>query len=240
MSKGIPWSEYVVDHTVSRQTAVEANSAGFVASTEDLCLVEQLRLGDEAAFLCLVNRYAGVMLRLAEVYVAVRAIAEEVVQETWMAVLVGLGNFKGQSSLKTWIFRILTNQAITRAKREGRSIPFSALSGPESDQTDQAVDADRFFPVDHQWPGHWISFPSSWEELPEDRLLSQETRACLVRAIQALPPNQREIIILRDIDGWTSGETCGFLGISEVYQRVLLHRARSKVRGMLEKYFEEE
>ena len=114
MSKGIPWSEYVVDHTVSRQTAVEANSAGFVASAEDLCLV---------------NRYAGVMLRLAQVYVAVRAIAEEVVQETWMAVLVGLGNFKGQSSLKTWIFRILTNQAITRAKREGRSIPFSALTG---------------------------------------------------------------------------------------------------------------
>ncbi len=240
MSTGIHGSEYVVDHTVSQQTAVEANLAGFVASGEDLRLVEQLRLGDEAAFLFLVNRYAGAMLRLAEVYVTARAIAEEVVQETWMAVLVGLGNFKGQSSLKTWIFRILTNQAITRAKREGRSIPFSSLSGPDFDHTEPAVDADRFLPADHQWPGHWTSFPSNWEELPEDRLLSQETRAYLVRAIEALPPNLREVIILRDIDGWTSEETCGFLGISVVYQRVLLHRARSKVRGRLEKYFEEE
>ncbi len=241
MSKGILRSEYVFDHAAIQQTAVEANLAGFVASAEDLRLVEQLRLGDEAAFLFLINRYAGAMLRLAEVYVTARAIAEEVVQETWMAVLVGLGNFKGQSSLKTWIFRILTNQAITRARREGRSIPFSSLSGPDSDQTESAVDPDRFYPADHQWPGHWTSFSSSnWEELPEDRLLSQETQARLERAIKALPPNQREIIILRDIDGWTSEEVCGFLGISEVYQRVLLHRARSKVRSALDLYFQEE
>lgn len=240
MSKGILRSEYAFDHAAIRQTAVEANLAGFVASAEDLRLVEQLRLGDEAAFLFLINRYAGAMLYLAEVYVSARAIAEEVVQETWMAVLVGLGNFKGQSSLKTWIFRILTNQAITRAKREGRSIPFSSLSVPDPDHTESAVEPDRFYPADHQLPGHWTSFPSNWEELPDDRLLSQETQACLERAIKALPPNQREIIVLRDIDGWTSEEVCGFLGISEVYQRVLLHRARSKVRGALELYFQEE
>ncbi len=240
MSKGILWSEYVLDHAAIQQTAVEANLAGFVASAEDLRLVEQLRLGNEAAFLFLINRYAGAMLRLAEAYVTARAIAEEVVQETWMAVLVGLDNFKGQSSLKTWIFRILTNQAITRAKREGRSMPFSSLSGPDSDHTEPAVDPDRFYPADHQRPGHWTSFPSNREELPEDRLLSEETQACLKRAIEALPTNQREIIILRDIDGWTSEEVCGFLGISEVYQRVLLHRARSKVRSALELYFQEE
>jgi len=240
MSKGILRSEYVFDHAAIRQTAVEANLGGFVASAEDLRLVEQLRLGDEAAFLFLINRYAGAMLYLAEVYVTARAIAEEVVQETWMAVLVGLGNFKGQSSLKTWIFRILTNQAITRAKREGRSIPFSSLSVPDPDHTESAVDPDRFYPADHQCPGNWTSFPSNWEELPEDCLLSQETQACLERAIKALPPNQREIIVLRGIDGWTSEEVCGFLGISEVYQRVLLHRARSKVRGALELYFQEE
>lgn len=239
MSKGIPRSKHICDHVASQQTPVEANLAGVVASADDLRLVEQLHLGDEAAFLFLMNRYTAAMLRLAEVYVSAHAIAEEVVQETWMAVLVGLGGFKGQSSLKTWIFRILTHQAITRAKREGRSIPFSSLSGLDPNYVEPVVDPDCFYPADHQWPGHWTSFPANWGELPEDRLLSQETHARLDRAIEALPPNQREIIILRDIEGWTAEETCGFLGVSEVYQRVLLHRARSKVRSALEQYFQE-
>src|SRR5205807_2983893 len=135
---------------------------------------------------------------------------------------------------------ILTNCAITRAQREGRSIPFSSLSDIDTDQPEPAVDAERFLSADHQWSGHWVSLPAKWQETPEDRLLSQETRACIDRAIEAMPPNQREIIILRDIEGWSAEETCAFLNISEGNQRVLLHRARSKVRGVLEKYFEEE
>ena len=157
-----------------------------------------------------------------------------------MAVLEGLGRFEGRASLKTWMFRILTNCAKTRAQREGRSIPFSSLEDIDTDHAEHAVDPDRFLPVDHQWPGNWVSFPSNWEEVPEERMLSQETYACINHAIEALPPNQREIITLRDMEGWTAEETCSFLGISEVNQRVLLHRARSKVRGALERYFEEE
>jgi RNA polymerase sigma-70 factor, ECF subfamily len=202
-------------------------------------LVEQLRNGNEAAFVSLIDRYAPTMLRLALVYVRARAIAEEVVQETWMAVLEGLNRFEGRSSLKTWLFRILTNRAITRAQREGCSIPFSSLGDIETDHDEPAVDPDQFLPADHVWSGHWVSFPTHWQEMPEERLLSQETRTRLGQAIEDLLPNQRQIIIMRDIEGWTAEETCDFLGISEGNQRVLLHRARSKVRSMLEQYFEE-
>ena len=240
MSKGTYQRENLFEVAVVQHTITGTNLAGVVASADDLYLIEQLRSGNEAAFVGLIDRYANAMLRLAMVYVTAWAVAEEVVQETWLAVLEGLGRFEGRSSLKTWMFRILTNCAITRAQREGRSIPFSSLSDIDTDQPEPAVDADRFLSADHQWPGHWISFPANWEEMPEDRLLSQETRACIDRAIEVLPPNQRVIITLRDIEGWGSEETCTFLGISEVNQRVLLHRARSKVRGVLEKYFEEE
>src|SRR5205807_10254196 len=123
----------------------------FVGSTDELYLVEQLRSGNEAAFVSLIDRYASTMLRLAMVYVRARAIAEEVVQETWMAVLEGLNRFEGRSSLKTWLFRILTNCAITRAQREGRSIPFSSLPNSDPDLAEPAVDPDRFLPADHQW-----------------------------------------------------------------------------------------
>lgn len=214
--------------------------AGVVASADELLLIEQLRGGNEAAFVSLVDRYAPTMLRLAMIYVRVWAVAEEVVQEAWVGILEGLQRFEGRSSLKTWMFRILTNCAITRAQREGRSIPFSSLPDQDTNLAEPAVDPDRFLPADQQWAGHWVSFPSNWHEMPEERLLSQETLACLEQAIEALPHSQSEIIVLRDIEGWTSEETCRFLSISEVNQRVLLHRARSKVRGALEKYFEEE
>ena len=240
MSKGTYQRENLLDVAIVQQTITGTNLAGVVASADDLYLIEQLRSGNEAAFVALIDRYANAMLRLAMAYVTAWAVAEEVVQETWIAVLEGLNRFEGRSSLKTWMFRILTNCAITRAQREGRSIPFSSLSDIDTDQSEPAVDAERFLPADHQWSGHWVSFPANWEEMPEDRLLSQETRACIDRAIEALPPNQRVIITLRDIEGWKAEETCTFLGISEVNQRVLLHRARSKVRGVLEKYFEEE
>ena len=174
------------------------------------------------------------MLHLAMLYVRAWAEAEEVVQETWVGILAGLGRFEGRSSLKTWMYRILTNRAKTRAQREGRSIAFSSLEASATDHAEHAVD------LDHQRLGHWASFPITWQEMPEDRMLSLETYACIHRAIEALPPRQREIITLRDIEGWKAEETCSLLGISEVNQRVLLHRARSKVRGVLEQYFEEE
>jgi RNA polymerase sigma-70 factor (ECF subfamily) len=239
MSKGMHLLENLCDLSTPQQAVVSSNlSIG--ASVDDLRLIEQLRSGNEAAFVLLVDRYAPAMLRLAMAYVRTWSVAEEVVQETWTGVLEGLNRFEGRSSLKTWIFRILSNCAITRAQRESRSIPFSSLHDYDNDFAEPAVDPDRFFPADHQWAGHWISFPSNWVEMPEECLLSQETRASIEGAIAALPPSQREIIILRDVEGWTSEETCNFLGISEGNQRVLLHRARSKVRGMLEQYFEEE
>ena len=239
MSKGAYQRENLFEVTV-QQTINGTNLTDVVASADDLYVVEQLRNGNEDAFVAMIDRYAPTMLRLAMVYVRAWAVAEEVVQETWMGILEGLGRFEGRSSLKTWMFRILTNCAKTRAQREGRSIPFSSLEDSDTDHAEQAVDPDRFLPVDHRWPGHWVSFPSNWEEMLEDRILSQETSDCINRAIEALPPNQREIITLRDIEGWTSEETCAFRGISEVNQRVLLHRARSKVRRVLEEYFEEE
>ena len=240
MGKGTYQRENLFDVAIVQQTNTGTNLAGVVASADDLYLIEQLRNGNEAAFEALIDRYATAMLRLAMVYVRAWAVAEEVVQETWLAVLESLGRFEGRSSLKTWMFRILTNCAKTRARREGRSIPFSSLADIDTDNAEHAVNPDRFLPADHQWSGHWISFPSNWQEMPEERLLSRETRARINRAIEALPPNQREIITLRDIEGWTAEETCALLGISEVNQRVLLHRARSKVRRVLEKYFEEE
>ncbi len=237
MSKGTYQRENLFDVAIVQQTSTGTNLASVVASADDLYLIEQLRSGNEAAFEALIDRYASAMQRLAMVYVRAWAVAEEVVQETWMAVLEGLNRFEGRSSLKTWLFRILTNCAKTRAQREGRSIPFSSLADMDTDYPEPTIDPDRFLSADHQWPGNWISFPANWQEMPEDRALSQETRTCIHRAIEVLPPNQRVIITLRDIEGWGSEETCTFLGISEVNQRVLLHRARSKVRRVLEEYF---
>src|SRR5437667_12690280 len=206
MSKGTYQRENLFDVAIVQQTNTGTNLAGVVASADDLYLIEQLRSGNEAAFEALIDRYATAMLRLAMVYVRVWAVAEEVVQETWLAVLESLGRFEGRSSLKTWMFRILTNCAKTRAKREGRSISFSSLAEHDTNLAEPAVEADRFLPADHRWADHWVSFPANWQELPEERLLSRETRAHLEKAIKALPPNQRDIIILRDIEVWTSVE----------------------------------
>src|SRR5207249_11896 len=199
-------------------------------------LIAALRAGDERAFTRLIDAYHAPMVRLAMVYVPSRAVAEEVAQEAWMGVLQGLDRFEGRSSLKTWIFRILTNRAKTRAQREGRSVPFSSLSEFNSDLAEPAVEPERFRGPDQQWPGHWISFPRSWDEIPEERILSQEALRCIHEAIDGLPYGQREVITLRDIEGWPSDETCNLLGVSEANQRVLLHRARSRVRRALEKY----
>lgn len=238
MSKGMQQANDVVEMSPVLQVATRVKLTDLVASDDDPHLIELLRNGNEEAFVALIDRYSATMLHLAMFYVMAWPVAEEVVQETWMSVFEHLGHFEGRSSLKTWMFRILTNCAKTWAQREGRSIPFSSHSGNSTDHAEPAVEPDRFLPADHHWAGHWVSV--NREEMPEERLLSQEARLCLERAIEALPPNQREIIILRDIEGWTSDEICSTLGISEGNQRVLLHRARSKVRSALEKYFQEE
>ena len=176
------------------------------------------------------------MVRVAQIYVSRRDIAEEVVQEAWVGVLRGLERFEGRSSLKTWLFRIVTNLAKTRAVREGRTIPFSALRTPES-VPEPAVEPERFRrPDDPRWPGHWASKPTEW---PEEQLLENETLERIGSAIDALPDTQRAVITLRDVEGWSAEEVCNALEVSETNQRVLLHRARSKVRGALEQYFDE-
>jgi RNA polymerase sigma-70 factor, ECF subfamily len=200
---------------------------------DDGRLVAALRAREESAFEELMREYNASLLRVAQIYVSSRAVAEEVLQETWIGVLNGIDRFEGRSSLKTWIFRILTNIAKTRGQREGRTVPFSALERPDA-VPEAAVEPDRFRPPDHErWPGHWATKPEPW---PEERLLAGETRAVVERAIEQLPPAQRAVISLRDIEGWSSDETCNALGVTETNQRVLLHRARSKVRQALEDY----
>src|SRR5436305_9940751 len=144
----------------------------------DAEIVEALRAGDEATFAALVAQYGASMLRVAQMYVRTRAVAEEVVQEAWLGVLRGIGTFEGRSSLKTWIFRILTNTAKTRGEREGRSIPFSSVAGDEADADDPAVDVDRFH-REGRWTGHWSAPPADWTQLPEDYLLGTEARAVI-------------------------------------------------------------
>lgn len=209
-----------------------------LVSPEDLRLVGKLRDGDEAAFRDLVDRYMPSMLRVARMYVSTTAVAEEVVQEAWVGILQGLDRFEGRSSLRTWMFRILVNIAKTRGQREGRSVPFSALAGDDSDEP--SISAERFLSEGEPRPGHWSSVPPSWEGVPEERLLSGESVSRVGDAIRELPPMQAEVIRLRDVQGWTSAEVCNALGISETNQRVLLHRARAKVRRSLEPYIDDE
>jgi RNA polymerase sigma-70 factor, ECF subfamily len=205
-----------------------------IVITSDEQILAALKRGDEAAFIQLVELHQGLMLRVARRYVRSSAVAEEVVQETWLGVLNGLERFEGRASLKTWIFRILTNRALSRAEREGRCIPFSALGAAD----EPAVDPDRFRPEGDQYPGGWKCFPTSWDELPEDKLLGRETLSLVGDAIAALPERQHLVIVMRDIEGWSAEEVCEAMAISEANQRVLLHRARSKVRAALEAYLD--
>jgi RNA polymerase sigma-70 factor, ECF subfamily len=202
---------------------------------DDLELVTSLRAGDEAAFMSLVEQLQPSMLRVARMYVSSRAVAEEVVQEAWVGVLKGLDGFEGRSSLRTWIFRILVNIAKTRGQRESRSVPFASLWAPGDDEP--SVDPERFQQEAHHL-GSWAEPPVSWG--PEEQILSRDTLDRVAEAIEGLPPNQREVIRMRDVLGWTSAEVCNALDVSETNQRVLLHRARSKVRRALEVYLASE
>ncbi len=215
----------------------EAAGTAYVPPAGQAELVAALRAGDEQAFTALIEELGPSMLRVARMYVSTRAVAEDVVQETWLAVLSGIERFEGRSSLKTWIFRILTNRAKTRGEREGRSVPFSSFASDADADEGATVDVDRFR-SGGQFTGHWTSAPSRWSELPENRLVGKETIAIAEAAIAALPESQRTVITMRDVDGLSSEEVRNVLGLSESNQRVLLHRARAKVRRALETYLE--
>lgn len=212
------------------------------APQDEARLLADLRRGDEGAFMRLVERYQMAMVRLAQVYVGDLSVAEEVAQEAWLSALKSLDHFEARSSFKTWLFHILVNGAKTRGQRERRSLPFSALAESEDADGDDgpSVAPERFFGEDSAYPGGWLAAPQNWEHLPEARIASQETHERVLAAIDALPQNQRSVIRLRDVEGYSAEEVCEMLGISAANQRVLLHRARSRVRQALEAYFHDD
>ena len=228
--KVIPSDATTLDMERSSQTTHGDDPAAVDVAADDIALVRRLQARDREAFASLIDRYHGSLHRLARMYVATDAVAEEVVQETWMGVLNGLGTFEGRSSLKTWLFRILTNRAKTRGAREARSVPF-AMDEPDG-ADDPAVDPARFRPDEM-----WALPPRRWEEdTPEKLLIDREAVAFITRAIEELPARQRIVITLRDVEGLDAEEVRNILDVSETNQRVLLHRARSKVRNDLERY----
>jgi len=203
---------------------------------DDRATVAALRAGEESAFLDLVERHHPAMLRVARLFVG-REAAEDVVQESWMAVLRGIGAFEGRSPLRSWIMTIVANRARTRFARDLPTVPFSSLAA-ESEGEEASVEADRFRGAsDPQWPGHWASPPPAW---PEEQLQRREALERVGRAIEALPPGQRAVITLRDVEGMEAAEACALLGVSEANQRVLLHRARARVRRALEAHLARE
>jgi RNA polymerase sigma-70 factor, ECF subfamily len=213
----------------------EAAVQPHAASAEEMELLAKLRAGDERAFETLVNRHYSTMLAVAQTYVSSRAVAEEVVQEAWLGVLKGLDGFEGRSALATWIMRIVVNIATTRGGREARSIPYASLAG-ESDE--HSVEPERFRGATDGFPGHWRAYPADWRRLPEDRLAERETLRAAVEAIAQLPAAQRAVITMRDVQGCPAEEVCDVLGVSDGNQRVLLHRARSRVRAALERHLD--
>ena len=207
---------------------------------DDAQLVEALRAGDERAFADLVEELTPALRRLALVHGPSEAVADEVVQDTWVGVIRGIDRFEGRSSLRTWIFQILLNTARTRGKRERRSLPFSFLRRRDPDGGDgPTVDPDRFQGRRGAAPGAWARPPVEWSS-PEERLASDEARRVMLKAIAELPPRQREVLALRDIQGYSAAEARNALELTETNQRVLLHRGRAKVRAALESYFKEE
>ena len=209
--------------------------------SSESALLAAVRSGDEDAFNALVDAYGTVMHRVALTFVRSSAVADEVVQEAWLGALRGLDRFEGRSALKTWLLRIVANIARTHAVREARAVPFSSLElAREASEYEPALPVERFQGPDGQHPQRWVSFPLSWSTEPDSALLSAETRKLIADTIAGLPEGQRIVISLRDVEGWDSAEVCSVLELSETNQRVLLHRARSKVRAALEAYLSNE
>lgn len=196
-------------------------------------LVDRLRVGDEQAFAELVDRYSTSMLAVARTHVASREVAEDVVQDTWLALLKGIDGFEGRSSLRTWLFRVLVNIAKTRGVRERRGTAVDVNNTPDH----PAVSPDRFQSDDSQWPGHWVRFPMPWRESPEHSLPAGEALDLVRHELARLPQKQRIVVSLRDVDGYDSDEVCALLDLTAADQRVLLHRGRARIRLALAGYF---
>lgn len=190
---------------------------------DDSDLVRRLQEGDEQAFVTLVERYHALLLRVASAFVPSRAVAEEVVQDTWLGVVKGIERFEGRSSLKTWLFRIVVNRARSTGVRERRETPTDSIHEP-------AVPPERFGPH-----GEWSSPPVPWTDDAEDRIVARDTARKVSRHLDRLPAGQRRVVLMRDFEGLPAAEVCNLLGITEANQRVLLHRGRSRLRNMLER-----
>jgi RNA polymerase sigma-70 factor (ECF subfamily) len=204
-----------------------------VVTAAEADVLARLRAGDQAAFRDLVRKNHAAMVRFATGFVPSTAVAEEVVQDTWIAVIRGIGGFEGRSTLRTWMFRILANQARTRGVRERRTVPASSLTDELADAEQQpSVAVERF--AGPAGRGVWAQPPARWSDQPEERLLIGATFERFAETVTTLPENQRRVLVLRDVEGWTSEEVCELLELSEVNQRVLLHRARSRLRATLE------
>jgi RNA polymerase sigma-70 factor, ECF subfamily len=218
--------------------AVQVPAQGTAAS-DDSAIVERLRRGEESAFVEIVTGWSPMMLRVARGHLSTDASSEEVVQDTWVAVVHGLHRFEGRSSLRTWVFRILVNLAKTRGVRESRSVPMSSYLATDDSQT--TVDPDRFRGPDDEYPRHWTvgGQPVRWVTGPEQSAVDAETRRLLGQALADLPERQRTVVTLRDVHGMSGAEVCPLLGISAANQRVLLHRGRARLRAVLEQYYAE-
>jgi len=197
------------------------------AAAHDADLVSRLRAGDETAFRDLVRRMNRPLMKLGTLWVGSASAAEEVVQETWLAVVAQIDRFEGRSSLRTWIASILVNRAKTRGARDKRSVPFSSLGTDDA----EVVEAHRF-----SQGGIWKDPPAKWDSAPESLALRKEARQAIERELETLPPAQRAVVVLRDLEEWSSEEVCNVLEISETNQRVLLHRGRMRLRAALERY----
>ncbi len=193
-------------------------------------LVSRLRLGDEAAFGELIDRHHSSMLRLARMFLGSEASAEETVQETWLAAIDAIDRFEGRSSLKTWLFSILTNQAKKRAKKDKRTRAWSSLFDDEMDE-ELSTESDRF-----DGAGHWTRPPIPWKINPEERAMKQKLLEVVQMAIEQLPASQQSVVWLRDVEGLSSEEVCRVLELTPGNQRVLLHRGRAKIRDTVEAY----
>ncbi|MFL5483566.1 MAG: RNA polymerase sigma factor [Gemmatimonadaceae bacterium] len=204
---------------------------------KDADIVAGLKRGEERAFVALLQRYQPPLLRLAIVYCRNLAVAEEIVQDTWLGVIRGIGKFEERATFKTWLFQILVNRARTRAAQEGRAGSFSTLNEEAEAPGEPAVSPERFRGADDQWANNWAVPPQSWGESSDARLLGGEIMELIQQAISTLPPAQQQVITLRDVEGWPTEDVCNVLIISETNQRVLLHRARSRVRALLERHF---
>jgi RNA polymerase sigma-70 factor (ECF subfamily) len=205
------------------------------ATADDQRIIAGLRAGNEAVFAEMVDKYHGSLVRVAMRYTPSRAVAEEVVQDTWLGVIEGIDRFEGRSTVKTWLYRILIYRARARGERERRTVPMSALA---NDDSAPSVPTERFRGSDALWAGHWATPPQRWDGDAEQRLLAGEARQIIDAVIAELPPAQREVIVMRDLSQFSAAEVCDLLDVTEANQRVLLHRARSRVRAALEQYLD--